>query len=233
MNKRLTVILDEIKDGIGVIDVGTDHGYLPAALAKRGYPGNILASDINEGPLNAAKATAESEGLVNRIRFLQCDGLSGCDPEEVDTIVIAGMGGDLICRILDQAEWTMDHRYTIILQPMTKAEVLRYWLSNNEYGIVSEHLVEDAEKIYSVLTVQFGGFCPVLSDAELFLGHYDTIKQDPLFIRFLDSQIIRMERILSGMRESPKACGGKERLFSEILQQMKEMREYENSSKRL
>ena len=118
MNRRLAAILDEIQDGIGVIDVGTDHGYLPAALAKRGYPGNIFASDINEGPLNAAKTTADNESLTDKIKFLLCDGLIACDPDKIDTIVIAGMGGDLICRILDQAEWTMDERYTMILQPM-------------------------------------------------------------------------------------------------------------------
>ncbi len=233
MNRRLAAILDEIQDGTGVIDVGTDHGYLPAALAKRGYPGNIIASDINEGPLNAAKTTADNEGLTDRIKFLLCDGLSACDPETVDTIVIAGMGGDLICRILDQAEWTMDARYTMILQPMTKAEVLRYWLSNNEYGILSEHLVEDNNKIYSILTVRFGGYCPSLSDAELFLGHIDTVKNEPLFGKFLESQITRMENALSGIKGSSDEKNGKANLLGDVLQQMREIQDNDNSSEHL
>ena len=230
MNKRLTVILNEILDGVGVIDVGTDHGYLPAALAKRGYPGTILASDINEGPLRAARATAEKEGLTDRIRFLLCDGLSKCDPEEIDTIVIAGMGGDLICRILDQAEWTMDDRYTMILQPMTKAEVLRYWLSNNEYGIVSEQLVEDADKIYSVLTVRFGSACPALKDSELFIGQVECIRNDPLFGKFLTAQIARTEKALSGMKGSADEGNGKARLIGGVLREMREIQEHEYSS---
>ena len=230
MNRRLAAILDEIQEGTGIIDVGTDHGYLPAALAKRGYPGNIFASDIHEGPLNAAKATADNEGLRDRIKFLLCDGLSACDPESVDTIVIAGMGGDLICHILDQAEWTMDERYTMILQPMTKAEVLRYWLSNNEYGILSERLVEDNNKIYSILTVRFGGYCPSLTDAELFLGHFDTVKNEPLFGKFLETQITRMEKALSGIKGSSDEENGKAHLLGDVLQQMREIQDHDNSS---
>ena len=83
-----------IPDGIGVIDVGTDHAYLPVALARRGYCGNLLASDIGEGPLAVARRHAEDASVADRIRFFCCDGLELCPPEDVDCIVIAGRGGD-------------------------------------------------------------------------------------------------------------------------------------------
>ncbi|MBR1456308.1 MAG: SAM-dependent methyltransferase [Oscillospiraceae bacterium] len=223
MNRRLERIQALIPQGRGVIDVGTDHGYLPAALAKAGYPGVILASDINDEPLHAAKRTAQAAGVTDKIRFLLCDGLHGCDPEAVDTLVLAGMGGDLICRILDEAEWTMDPQYTMILQPMTKAEVLRYWLSNNDYGIVREDLVEDGGKLYSILTVRFGTAWP-LTDAELFTGSRKLLAEDPLFQPFLEAQITRMEKALAGMEEGSDMDVGKHKLYAEVLCQMREMR---------
>ncbi len=75
MNRRLQAIEQMIHPGIGMIDVGTDHGYLPVFLAQHGYPGALLASDIGEGPLSAARRSAEAAGLGERIRFLLCDGL--------------------------------------------------------------------------------------------------------------------------------------------------------------
>ena len=133
MNKRMHAIVKYIEPGRGLIDVGTDHGYLPAWMASHGYHGNIIAADINAAPLQKARENAEKAGVTDRITFQLCDGLEQCKPESVDTIIIAGMGGDMICRILDLAEWCMDRRYKLILQPMTKSEVLRYWLTNNEF----------------------------------------------------------------------------------------------------
>ena len=103
MNKRLEAIYALIGEGRGLVDVGTDHGYIPTALAQSGYAGNIIASDIKPGPLQAARRSAENAGVADKIDFLLCDGLDGCDPSAIDTIVIAGMGGDTICGILDRA----------------------------------------------------------------------------------------------------------------------------------
>ena len=102
-------------ESAGLVDIGTDHGMLPIALAQQGYTGNLLATDINEAPLRNARSNAADLGLSERIRFLKCDGLDDCPPDAVDTIVIAGLGGDTICSILDRAEWLFDSSYTLIL----------------------------------------------------------------------------------------------------------------------
>ena len=150
MNKRMHAIVKYMEAGRGVIDVGTDHGYFPVWMATHGYKGNIIATDINAGPLQNAMNTAQEAGVLNKIHFCQCDGLDGCKPDSMDTIVIAGMGGELICRILDRAEWCMDRRYKLILQPMTKSEVLRYWLVNNEFEICNEDLICEGGTIYQL-----------------------------------------------------------------------------------
>lgn len=222
MNKRLTAIAALVNMGRGLVDVGTDHGYLPAYLAQSGYKGALFASDINKGPLESAQRTAAEARLSDRIRFLLCDGLRLCPPDEIDTIVIAGMGGDMIVKILDEAEWCMDPRYHLILQPMTKAEVLRYWLVYNEFSIDSETIVEDCGTLYQILSARFGG-CTKLTDAELFTGKRALCLDEKLFNCQLLRITGRFEKAVTGMqgREAdPRLC-----LYREILKQLSEMRE--------
>ena len=222
MNKRLTALYDRIPPGIGMIDVGTDHGYLPAALAASGYPGRILASDLRIEPLRAAEKTAARAGVSERIEFRLCDGLALCPPDAVDTIVIAGMGGDTIVKILDEAEFCMDSRYLLILQPMTKPEVLRYWLAYNEFEILSEALVQETGELYQILTARFGGSTK-LCDAELFVGKASLAEDPALYRLALDQLEMRLFKALDGMRGredfSPRL-----RLYREVEMQVKELR---------
>lgn len=225
MNRRLQAIENMILPGIGVIDVGTDHGYLPVSLARHGYPGALFASDIGEGPLSAARRSAEAAGLAERIAFQLCDGLELCDPTSVDTIVIAGMGGDTICGILDRAEWCMHARYRLILQPMTRAEVLRYWLVNNEFVIVEERLVADGGEIYSVFSARFGGSMKLM-DAELYTGAFTMLEQEPLWPAFLARQLARFRKLLQGLRQSGREPGRLELTESILMELEKERIKY-------
>ena len=170
MNKRLDLLYEMIpSDGLGVIDVGTDHGQIPIRLANSGYTGYIFASDVAEGPLNTARSAAHAAGVDNKILFLHCDGLDLCPPEDVSDILIAGMGGDTICGILDRAEWLNYGRYRLILQPMTKPEVLRYWLIHNEFSIDLEAVAREEQHVYQMFRA-VPGHSKSMSDAEYLIG---------------------------------------------------------------
>ena len=226
MNKRLQCIAELVPQGRGMIDVGTDHGYLPVYLLQHGYSGAVYASDIHKGPLQAAVATAEAAGLQDAISFQLCDGLDCCEAQAVDSIVIAGMGGDTICGILDRAEWCMDEAYTLVLQPMTRAEVLRYWLVNNEFEIVREELAEDGGLLYSALVARFGGKT-VLNDAELYTGSFAMLHTHPLFPQLLELQMQRFEKMKRGLRQSEKAeTPGRLAVIESVLSQLQEMKEH-------
>lgn len=223
MNKRLELIASIMPHGRGFADVGTDHGYLPIYMAQHGYSGKIIASDINEGPLSTAVASARQAGVEDRICFRLCDGLDGCGSEELDTVVIAGMGGDTICGILDRADWVMSRDILLILQPMTKAEVLRYWLTNNDFAICGEWLIEENGEIYQILSARFGARTP-LSDAELFTGKYELAVGNALFPVQLAALIKRFERAAAGMSKAPR-MRGRQKLTAEILNGLYEMRD--------
>lgn len=223
MNKRLELIASILPHGRGFADVGTDHGYLPVYMAQHGYSGKIIASDINEGPLSTAVASARQAGVEDRICFRLCDGLDGCGSEELDTVVVAGMGGDTICGILDRADWVMSRDILLILQPMTKAEVLRYWLANNDFAICGEWLIEENGEIYQILSARFGARTP-LSDAELFTGKYELAAGNALFPVQLAALIKRFERAAAGMSKAPR-MRGRQKLTAEILNGLYEMRD--------
>ena len=224
MNKRLEAIYALIGEGKGLVDVGTDHGYIPTALAQSGYAGNIIASDIKPGPLQAARRSATSAGVEDKIHFILCDGLDGCDPSAIDTIVIAGMGGDTICGILDRAEWCMTPDYTLILQPVTKAEVVRYWLAYNGYEFLDEVLVRDGGIIYQIIRSRIKENTP-LSLAELYTGEFALARKNVLFGEYLDGLISRFEAGIRGLESARETQADSLALKKQICAQLREMRE--------
>lgn len=228
-NNRLNFILDLIGDGVGVADIGTDHGYIPCKLAERGYSGLLFASDINSAPLDSARSNALSGNVEDKIRFILCNGISNEMLHQVDTIVIAGMGGETICNILDHAESFYDAKYRFIFQPMTKAEILRYWLIYNGFSIEEEYIVNDG-KNYQIFCARFGGLLK-LSDAELYTGSYQQIQSDPLFPALLTDIIIKLKKSLHG--EESKGCtnGYRYRFTADIVKQLTEWEETSHDNK--
>ena len=174
---------------------------------------------------SAGMATAEKAGVSDQIRFMLCDGLADCPPDEIDSIVIAGMGGDTICGILDRAEWCMSPDYLLILQPMTKAEVLRFWLVNNGFLIEREELVADGGSIYQILTARFCDQNTRLSDAELYLGEFSKIKDHPLFPDYLRQQRSRFQTRIHGLLSGERKETGQLQLLQQILSEMDAMEE--------
>ena len=154
---RLLAVAGMIRPDCVVADIGTDHGYLICHLVGEGISPRGFACDINAGPLAACAKTVARHGLEARITLLQTDGLRGLPIEEVDDIVIAGMGGELISEILAAAPKTRDSRLRFILQPMTKTPRLRCALYRMGYVIEHEVAVRAGENLYTIMRVIFTG----------------------------------------------------------------------------
>ena len=201
LSPRLAAIAALIPAGARVVDVGTDHGYLPVWLIQAGICDRVLATDIKRGPLQQAAAAAEQYHVGTRLELLLCDGLAGCSAEDVDTVIVAGMGGETIAGILERAPWTVQDRL-MILQPMSKAEELRRWLAANGYRILQEELVKDGGTIYPILTARGGREDRPLSAAELYIGKWELISQDPLLRQYLDLAQAKLCRAVAGLEQS-------------------------------
>ena len=224
MSNRLQLIASFVKNGIGVADVGTDHGYIPVMLVKRGYKGNIIATDINEGPLNKAKQSLIEADCEEAVELILCNGLDGCESEKIDTIIVAGMGGDTITGILDRAEWCAREDIKLILQPVTKPEILRYWLVNNDFRITNEAQAEENGTVYQIICAVPGRDCRY-KDSELFIGRYDLIKGSTYYEQMLDKHIIRFSSAAEGLKSTDRVellpwLG----IIENILQELKTMR---------
>lgn len=197
LTPRLQAIARSVPMDAQLVDVGTDHGYLPVWLLLNGQISRAIAADLRAGPLDRARDTARQFGMTDRISFRLCDGLADVKPEEVDTVVIAGMGGETIASILQAAPWTR-HDKLLFLQPMTGEPKLRKWLCTHGYTILDEEIAREGKKLYSIWTVK-GGEMETLSLAELWAGRNSD---RPLRLEYLDMIARKLERALQGHRAS-------------------------------
>lgn len=195
LSPRLMSIARKVPEGSKLVDVGTDHGHLPVWLLLQGQISCAIASDLRKGPLERAKDTARQYGQAERISFRLSDGLAQIRPEEADTVVIAGMGGETISAILEAAPWTRDGKL-LLLQPMTGASALREWLQCNGYAILSEDISCEGKKLYTDWAV-VGGTMPPLTPPELWAG---VNRPGPLRLAYLSNMEEKVEKALRGHR---------------------------------
>lgn len=175
LSDRLSIIASMVKSGSKVCDVGTDHGYLPAFLYLSGLCPKVCATDIREKPLLNAKKNLERLG-ASGVELLLCDGLEKVTRDMADTVIIAGMGGEVISGIMERCAFLRDDTVELILQPMTAARELRQYLADKGFAVEREQAVSENGKIYTVMKVRYSG-APYSAD-ERFLNigllNYET-----------------------------------------------------------
>ncbi|MBQ6431264.1 MAG: SAM-dependent methyltransferase [Oscillospiraceae bacterium] len=190
ISKRLLCCAEAVPQGAKVADVGCDHGYLGIYLVQSGRASFVHASDLREMPIQKALQNALRFGTADKMRFSRADGLDAVEPNSVDTVVCAGMGGDLIAQILEAAPWVRDN-CTLILQPQSSGNDLRRYLGERGYTILKERLVQDGGFLYAVMTARFGGGTP-LSPGRQYASDALLSSGDPLLAPYLS----RIERSL-------------------------------------
>ncbi len=203
LDGRLTCAASFVRPGSVVCDVGTDHAYILVYLLQRGIARYAVASDINEGPLERARKSAAKYGVTDKIRFVLADGLDGVQPEAdgVNDIIVCGMGGELIARIIDQSDYTRKPDVNLILQPMTCAPELRQYLWDNGFRIHTERLCEAAGKIYTCIHASYDGEKRTYIPAELILGKHNIEKREPLFDEYAATAVRRLNTQIAGMKK--------------------------------
>ncbi|HAN44514.1 MAG TPA: SAM-dependent methyltransferase [Ruminococcaceae bacterium] len=164
LDSRLSIIAEMVRENARVVDVGTDHGYLVCSLVASGKCPSGYACDINIYPLEKAKKQIASCGLEDKIHAVLSDGLEKIPPDEIDDIVIAGMGGDLIWSIISKQEWTKNEKYRFVIQPMTKPDKLRRFLYEGGFEIIREQTSEAGMFVYCAMLVKYTGVSKTIDD---------------------------------------------------------------------
>lgn len=198
LDPRLRLCAEFVRDGAKMADVGTDHAYLPVWMEKQGRIRSVVAADVRSGPLEKARENLERY-RTERITVRHSDGLREICPEEADDIVIAGMGGELIARILSEASWIRQPEKHLILQPMTCARELREFLLQNSFAIVREEAVETRGHVYSVMLARWQAQPPAVGELYPYIG---SLQPDtPAARAYLKKQLGALRVQGNGLRE--------------------------------
>ena len=204
LSKRLECILSLVPGNIHTAaDIGTDHGMVPVNLLKRGLVSRVIATDLREGPLKAARELVQREGLQDAVQLRLGDGLKPLQPGEADLIIIAGMGGALMQRILKEGSLSACKARQLILSPQSELPAFRRFLQKEKFFIEQERLVEEEGKFYSILSVKPGSVQD-LTEEEIVFGKNLSDEDTSVLREFLtkaqnrDRQILRQITGTSG-----------------------------------
>lgn len=223
ISKRLLCCASMVPPGARVADIGTDHGYLGIHLLQAGVSPHVIACDLREAPLENARRNARQFGAEGRMEFRLSDGLGKISPEEIDCAVLAGMGGDLIVRILSACSWKTREDLTLVLQPQSAGNVLRRWLCDEGLAIAREEPVQDGNFLYTVMQVR-PGVPSALTPGTEYASPALLKSGSPLVGAYLARVETALLATVGGLRGAEKQRPERLAYFSQALQEIQEMR---------
>ena len=228
ISKRLLACAGYVRPGAKVADIGCDHGYLGIYLLTQGTAANVTASDLREQPLQKARENAARFGTEDRMEFHVADGLAAVRPEQVDTVVCAGMGADSIIEILAAADWIRNPAIHLILQPQTSGQALRGWLADEGFAMTRETLLEENAYLYTVLEAVWCGEKQNVSPGHQFVSQFLLEEASPLLPNYFKRLSAGMQRAVIGLQ---KGADDPQKLwyYETALREIEEMRkQYDN-----
>lgn len=206
LSKRLLAIANFVPKNSIVADIGTDHGYIPKYLIDEGMSKFVIATDISPGSLEKTVELIDQGEYIDKILARLGDGLEPIKPFEVDTLVIAGMGGILIRDILEQKKDVTDTIIDFIFQPMVASKELREYLYNNNFTIVDEDLVYEDDKYYEIIYARKGKES-IPNEIYYEIGERLVDKKHPLLKDYLDFKTTKATKLIDSLedKESEKS----------------------------
>jgi len=194
LSSRLKTIAAFVSEGMCVADIGTDHGYIPIYLTSEGMTDKAYAMDVNRGPLERAGENIRKEGLDGRIECILSDGMEKL-PIDADSVVIAGMGGDLMEQILMGGEDRLFRLSELVLSPQSHWEKVRRFLHSHGFAIEKEALIKEDGKYYIVIKAVRGRES-YRESWQYSYGTYLTGLKNPLMKEYLKKELKDKQKIL-------------------------------------
>lgn len=217
LTDRLLKIASLVTDGKKIADIGTDHGYIPVYLLKKGRVPFAVLADINKGPLDNARKEVIQNNFLDKVDLRLGSGIEILEIGEVEEIIIAGMGGILISELLEAKKEVAHSVEKLILQPMQAQEELRRYLLNNGYEILEEILVREDFRIYEIMVAKYTGKNTIIEDEIYYeVGIKLLENKDSLFNDFIEKKIRTYSSIVSKLEGKNGESIEKKREESEV-----------------
>ena len=231
LSQRLSSVASMVTAGNCLADVGTDHGYVPIYLYERNIIPRAIAMDVNKGPLERAALHIAESGMKEAIETRLSDGLTALKPGEADSVVIAGMGGPLIIRILSAHLEVTESLKELILQPQSEISEVRIWLYEQGYEIIEEHMVFEDGKYYPMFKAVKNPEAEKLTDLEYKYGKVSVLGEPEVLRAYLVREIANKQNILQKLNEetTEKSKGRAveiKALLAELEEMLSEMQRY-------
>jgi tRNA (adenine22-N1)-methyltransferase len=207
LKERLGFIYSKVPQGRVIADIGTDHGYLPISLLKRGKCQKVIATDVKPGPLKNVSKNVFKFGMGDQIEIRMGDGLEPIKLCEADVIIISGMGGALISEILKRGLHKAEKTGALVLQPMNGIFELREFLYRHGFDIYEEGLCLEEGKIYHVVLARYDGVVREKSLLEIAVGEKLIQNQDPYLQEWIQRKLEIWKRIILGMEKAQEVNG--------------------------
>ena len=223
ISKRLLCCTSMVQSGSRVADIGTDHGYLGIYLLQSGAARHVIACDLRKDPLENARRNAKLFGVDGEMELRLSDGLEKILPDEVDTVVMAGMGGDLIQKILSQCPWRKREGLQFILQPQSAGNVLRRWMCEDGFEIQREEPVQDGHFLYTVMDIRQGEPAPLTPGTE-YASPALLASGSPLVGNYLARVENALQETVRGLTNAEKQRPERLAYFGQALLEIQEMR---------
>jgi tRNA (adenine22-N1)-methyltransferase len=203
LSKRLNWIIEKVDKVQVIMDVGTDHGYIPINLIKNNMAKKVIASDINKEPLKKAKINAAFDGILDNIDLRLGAGLSILKNKEAEAVIIAGMGGNLIRDILENDLNKVKNLEYLVLQPAQNPEVLREYLYSNDYEILDEDICLDENKYYEIFKVKYKKGNYIKIDNIFYeISPFMLNKKLPILKSYIESKIEKNEKVIDFIKDN-------------------------------
>ena len=224
ISKRLETVASFVPQGAVLLDVGSDHAYLPIELVEKGHIDRAIAGEVVVGPYQSAVKNVESHGLAEKIQVRLANGLAAFEEaDQVSVITIAGMGGRSIATILEEGLDKLANVERLILQPNNREDELRYWLQEHGFQIIAESILEEAGKFYEIIVAEAGKMN--LSVTDVRFGPFLSKEISPVFIQKWQKEAAKLEFALTQIpeknQEERQVLADKIQAIKEVLHESK------------
>jgi tRNA (adenine22-N1)-methyltransferase len=203
LSKRLQKVASCLSEGSIFADIGSDHAYLPCYVCLADPTAKAIAGEINEGPYSNAVQTVDKYNLEHQVDVRLGNGLEILEKDEIHQLVITGMGGALICSILEAGRYKLSAVNRIIVQPNNESSTLRRWLAKHSYMIIEEDILEENGHIYEIIAAERTNNQQTLfTEKELLFGPILMKKQSNVFMKKWKHEYEKYKHVIEEMKKA-------------------------------